>query len=68
MRIIVICRIKEGILTVKSIKNSYSFEMTLYYNQDQKEFDWFLLSFEHSLETITKVDKVIFGYESIKMK
>ena len=57
-KVIISTRIKEGILTVKSTKNFYSFEMTLYYNSDQKEFDWFLLSFEHSLETITKVDKV----------
>jgi len=54
-----VLEIKEGILTVKSTKNFYSFEMTLYYNSEHKDFDWFLLSFEHSLETISKVDKKI---------
>jgi len=49
--------IKEGILKAEAGNLAYSFELTLYYNQEHKAYDWFLISFDHKLQKLTKVDK-----------
>ncbi len=49
---------KEGILKIEPEDKSFSFELTLFYNQEQKDLDWFLLSVEHKIEKLTKVEKV----------
>lgn len=51
--------VKDGILKVESKSQSFTFEVTLYYNQEHKEFDWFLLSFDHKLEKLKKTEKVL---------
>ena len=50
--------IKDGVLTIEPINKAYMFELTLLYNNEHKDFDWFLLSFEYKLEKITKLEKV----------
>lgn len=50
--------IKDGVLKVESASLSYAFELTLFYNQEAKEYDWFLLSFEHKIDKLTKIEKV----------